>query len=139
MKHKKQILEYSITTGVCLILVFVVALIQNIFAQTELFRIFMILCDGFFIVGLLTVCLGLLFFVNNNGAFDMLVYGVGRFFSMFKKKPNDVKYQTFYDYSVAKAERPKADFIYLLIIGAAFIVISLIFLALWSANSVGVY
>lgn len=136
---KKQILEYSITSGVCLVLAFVICLIRGIFQQTELFRVFMIICDGFFIVGLLTLCMGLLFFVNNNGAFDMLIYGVGRFFSLFKKNHKEVKYATYYDYHLARMERPKADFVYFLVIGGAMIVISLIFLALWSANSQGVY
>ena len=54
-----------------------------------------------------------------------------RFFSMFKKNPREVKYETLYDYKVAKAEKPKAHFLYLIIVGGAFILISIIFLILW--------
>ena len=132
---KKTILEYSITTGICLILAFLICVISGIFSYTEEFRIYGILCDGFFISGIFAFAIGALIFVHNHGVFDMLIYGLQRFFSLFKKKPREQKYETFYDYSVAKAERPKADFAYLLIIGGTFIIISLIFLYTWAVKS----
>ena len=114
---KKTILEYAIATGVCALLAFIIATIGGIFTYQEKFRIYGLLCDGFFISGILFVCLGLLFFVYNNGFFDIIAYGFMRFFSLFKKDPRAVKYETFYDYHVAKAEKPKADFLYLIIVG----------------------
>lgn len=128
---KKTILEYSISTGICALLAFLIMVIGGIFVYEEQFRIYALICDGCFISGIIFVCLGLLFFVYNNGFFDILAYGFMRFFAMFKKNPREVKYETFYDYRVAKAERPKADFMYLIIVGVVFIAVSIIFLILW--------
>lgn len=132
---KRTILEYSITTGVCLVLAFIICAISGIFSAEGLFRVYEYLCDGFFISGVLALSMGVLAFVHNNGVFDMLIYGFKRFFSLFKKNPKEQKYATFYDYSVAKAERPKADYAFLLIVGGAFILISLVFLYLWAKES----
>lgn len=87
--------------------------------------------DSFFAVGVICAGFGLLVFASNGGAFDIIVYGVARFFSLFKKKPNDVKYVTYYDYHIAKAERKKTEFLFLIIVGLVFIGISMIFLAQW--------
>ena len=133
---KRTILEYSITTGICLILAFLICVLGGIFSYNESFRIYGLLCDGFFISGVVCLSVGVLVFVHNNGVFDMLIYGIQRFFSLFKKKPREQKYETFYDYHVARAERPKSPFAFLLIIGGTFILISLIFLLLW-ANASG--
>ena len=132
---KKTILEYSITIGICLILAFLICVISGLFTYEEPFRIYGILCDGFFISGIFAFSVGILVFVHNHGVFDMLIYGLQRFFALFKKKPNEHKYETFYDYSVAKAERPKSDYGFLLIIGGVFILISLIFLYIWAKTS----
>lgn len=132
---KKTILEYSITTGICLILAFLICALSGIFTYTEEFRIYGILCDGFFISGVIILSVGVLVFVHNNGVFDMLIYGIQRFFSLFKKDSKKVKYETFYDYSVAKAERPKAAFAFLLIVGGTAVIISFIFLLLWAKAS----
>ena len=87
--------------------------------------------DSFFAVGVITAMIGLLIFVSNGGVFDMLIYGVYRFITLFKKDHMKVKYQTFYDYRVAKAERKKSSFLFLVIVGALFVGISMIFLVLW--------
>ena len=128
---KKTILEYTISTGICALLAFLIMVIGGIFATQEQFRIYALICDGCFISGIIFVCLGLLFFIYNSGFFDIISYGFMRFFSMFKKNPREVKYETLYDYKVAKAEKPKAHFLYLIIVGGAFILISIIFLILW--------
>lgn len=133
---KKTILEYSITTGICLLMAFLICIAAGIFSHNETFRIYGALCDGFFLSGIFAFSIGALVFVHNHGVFDILVYGIARFFSLFKKDPKKVKYETFYDYSVAKAEKPKSDFAFLLIVGGVFILISLVFLLLW-ANASG--
>ena len=133
---KKQILEYSIAAGVCLILGFIICLLEGIFSFTEAFRVYATLCDAFFIPGIFCLGLGIILFVANNGVFEMLAYGVMRFISLFKRNPRNNKYETFYDYHVAMAEKPKADFVFLLIVGGGFILISLLFLLIW-ANASG--
>lgn len=128
---KKQILEYVITISVCLIVGFLICVFEGIFSYKEEFRILGILCDACFIPGVFTFGIGVLIFVANNGVFDMLVYGVTRFFSLFRKDPRKNKYETFYDYHVAQAEKPKMDFAFLFIVGGGLLILSVVFLLIW--------
>ena len=129
---KERILRYSITTAACLVVAFIICALGGIFSMHEDFRIYGLLCDAFFIVGVFVAAVGLLIFASNQGVFEMLVYGVMRFFSLFKKKPKEVKYETFYDYHVARAERNKFPYTFLIIVGLGFIIVALIFLLIWS-------
>lgn len=97
--------------------------LKDIFGQTEPTMIFKILCDGFFVVGMLLVCIGLLIFTSNEGTFDGLVYSVKSFVDLFRK-PEMKKYKSYYDYQAAKREK-KTPFGFLLICGLFFIVVSL--------------
>ena len=128
---KKKVLEYGITTFVCSMIVLVFLLVKGTFFLTETKTILHHLVDGFFISGILCTCLGAFTFVSNEGAFDFIIYGLKRFFSLFRRKPGQMKYNTYYDYQIAKAEKPKAEFLFLLIVGFAFIGISLILLYYW--------
>ena len=128
---KKKILQYSITFGVCAIISFIVLVIRGVFSTRDTKELMRYFTDTFFAVGVLCACFGLLIMVSNGGAFEMLVYGVSRFFSLFKKNPNKVKYVTFYDYHVARAEKEKPQFLYFIIVGAIYVGISLIFLYQW--------
>ena len=101
----------------------------------EEFRVYGLLCDAFFIPGILCAAFGGLVFIHNLGFFDIIFYGIMRFISLFKRNPRDVKYETFYDYHVARAEKPRADFIYFLLVGFVFVGISIIFLFVWNNAS----
>jgi len=127
---KKRILEYSITSGACLLLAFIIATLFGIFQYKEDFRIYGAWCDGFFISGFFCLAVGLLLFVHNCGFFDIIVFGIVSFFKMLFRKKN--KYDSYYDYSVARAERPKAEFLYFIVVGVVFILIALIFLYFWA-------
>lgn len=95
---------------------------KDILAQTELVRIFHILCDAFFAVGTLITCIGLLVFSSNEGTFDMIVYGVSSFFDLFRTVSKK-KYETFYDYRESRADK-KISFGFLLICGLFFLAVS---------------
>lgn len=81
-----------------------------------------ILCDAFFVVGVVLTAVGLLVFTTNEGAFDMIVYGMRSFIDLFKKT-NTRKYETYYDYRVARSEK-KLKFGFLLICGLVFLAAS---------------
>ena len=100
----KGLLKYLITLVVGAGMVVMIADSKDIWNSASLENTYHILCDAFFAVGAITTCLGLLFFVTNNGVFDGIVYSVKSFFSMFKR---DMKreYATFYDYKESLAER----------------------------------
>ena len=102
---------------------------KDIFAQTQAVDVYHILCDAFFAVGVVILCIGLLIFSSNEGTFDIIVYGVSSFVGMFKK--NHVrKYDTFYDYRAERADK-KIKFGFLLICGLIFIAVSLVMLSLY--------
>jgi hypothetical protein len=124
-----NIKKYLITLGVGLIMSFAFALIKGLQNQTEIVKVMHILCDSFFITGVLLTGSGLLVVLSNLGAFEMLVYGMTSFIDYFRKKP-ERKYETFYDYHVSR-EKNKASFAFLLNIGIVFIGISLIFLGIY--------
>jgi len=130
MKEKKGFVRYAITTSVGFLITFLVLLAKDVFSLNVDKDIFHALTDAFFVAGILITGYGLLIISNNEGTFDMIAYGVTRFFDLFRRDIMKVKHKNFYEYHKAKREK-KQSFGYLLIVGIAFIVISLIFLWLY--------
>lgn len=124
----KKIRKYLITILVGLIISFSIMIAKDIFSSPNEKTVFHILCDSFFVSGVLIAGYGLLVVASNGGTFDMFIYGVSKFFNMFRKDMNKEKHKSFYEYRLAKAEKPKNEFWYLVIIGMIFILISLLFL-----------
>ena len=125
----KTLKKYLITLGVQSLAVLIILLCKDVFIQTDPEKIFHILCDAFFAIGVVATGFGLLIFSTNEGVFDGLVYGVGTFIEMFKKVPNR-KYQTLFDYKMAHADK-KLGFGFLLICGLAFLAISMVMYLLY--------
>ena len=92
--------------------------------------IYHILTDAFFTPGVILLCFGLLIVATDGGAFDMLRYGTMRFFSLFRRDPQDVKFKTYFEY-VSDKHKEHHNFWYLVGVGVFYIVISLIFTYLW--------
>lgn len=141
---KTSILEYSITFGACLLLCFVYCWIAGIFNSYEVVlsktgwhinneaaKNFFILTNSFFTIGVFCTCVGLFILAANGGAFDMLIYGMGRFFSLFKKDPTKVRFKTFYDYRMYRSEEPKKSCGFFIVVGAFYILVSLLFLYIY--------
>lgn len=124
----KKIRKYLITITIGLVISFLIMLLKNIFNQDNVKDVMHILCDSFFASGVFIAGYGLLVVASNGGTFDMFVYGISKFVNMFRKNMNKEKHKTYYEYKQAKAEKPKNEFWYLVLIGVGFILISLIFL-----------
>ena len=90
-------------------------------------EIFKILCDCFTVPGLVLVFVGLLVVCSNGGTFDMLGFGVKKFFGLFKKESDK---QTFYEYRQNKLAN-RRSFWYLLVVGGVFVAAAVIFLILY--------
>jgi hypothetical protein len=99
---------------------------KDIFGQTELSAIFHILCDGFFVVGVLLTCIGLLIFTSNEGVFDGIAYSVRAFVDMFRKTGMK-KYDSYYDYKAAKEDKD-APFAFLIFCGLFYMAVSMVML-----------
>ena len=126
----KRFRKYFITLTVGLLAVAGLAWAKDVFAQTEPGKVYHILCDVFFAVGTVMCCAGLLIFSSNEGTFGIFSYGISSFMDLFRPKSKK-KYDTFYDYQAAHAEK-KIPFGFLLICGLLFIAVSLVFLPLSS-------
>ncbi|MDD4212509.1 MAG: DUF3899 domain-containing protein [Bacilli bacterium] len=126
----KKTIRYLITSGVGCLIVLAIVLSKNIFGLDDAVEVYKVLTDAFFVAGVLITGFGLLVLASNGGTFDMLVYGVGRFFDLFRRDMMKVKHKTFYDYRVAKQDR-KLGFGYLVIVGLAFLALSFLFLWLY--------
>ena len=97
---------------------------KDIFSQVEAVKVFHILCDGFFAVGVVITAIGLLIFTSNEGTFDAIVYGVGSFIDMFRRTSKR-KYETLYDYRAARSDK-KVKFGFLLICGLFYILLAMV-------------
>ena len=125
----KAINKYLITLGIGFALALYIAYSKDVFAQTELSKIFHILTDSFTLPAVLFTGIGALAFVSNEGGFDALSYGLTSFFDLFRKEKRN-KYKTFYDYKVEKAQKTiSVNFI--LICGIIFMAIMLIMYLLY--------
>ncbi len=126
----KRLIKYLVTlliggAGVLLILFY-----KDLFSATEPVLIYHILCDAFFVVGVVMTGFGLLVFCSNEGTFDGVTYAVSSFINMFKKNPKK-QYDSYYDYKESKGER-KVSFGYIVICGLIFLAVSGIMYYLYS-------
>ena len=126
----KALRKYLITLLIGGLMVALIAGSKDILEQTVPMQIYHILCDSFFVVGVVITSAGLLVFSSNEGTFDILVYGLDSFVDIFRKKSTK-KYATFYDYRESRADK-KLQFGFMLICGLIFITISLAFYMLYS-------
>ena len=120
----KSLKKSLITMLIGLAFVAMILYSKDIFHQTEAVAVYHILCDAFFAVGIVILCIGLLIFSCNEGTFDILVYGVSTFFGMFRRN-YERKYDTFYDYRVSREDK-KIQFGYLLICGLILLGVSMV-------------
>ena len=117
------------TVAVEIMAVLIIVFSKDLFKQTEMVKVFHILCDAFFVTGFVTFGIGLLIFSTNEGVFDGIGYAVGSFVNMFKKDPAK-KYGSLYDYRESRG-RKNVEFGFVVICGLAFLVISMIMYLLY--------
>ena len=139
--RERRWLRYVITASVFAVMTLLIAWVRGAFTVvdsqtlidygvTELQYRMQQWSDSFSIVGILGICFGLLVMVSNGGAFDMLAYGMRRFFALFRKDPLDRKYGGYYEYTQAKRAK-KRSFWYLVIVGGGYLLVGVIFLILY--------
>ena len=125
--------EYAITTAVALVVGVLIALSRGIFQEDELDMIITIISDAFFIPGVLLVCVGLIVYASNEGLFLSISYGfkaIGRTITAKKdEKLMDEKYHEYYARQMEKKTKCK----HFLLVGLAFVVISLLFVVVYFA------
>lgn len=123
LDKKKLIILY----GISIVLVGVCLFIFNILTAYNLQLVFTSLCNSFFAVGGIMLCLGLLIWCGNKGVFIGLTYGFKRIFEKRRSEKYFQNRQSYGDYRAQKLEKQK-DFWPFIIVGVSFIIISIIFL-----------
>lgn len=129
----KKALPYLVTaaTGAVIAILIMFARYQ-IHAAPDAMTAMQALADSFLVSGVCIAGVGLLIFASNGGVFDMLAYAVRWFFVRFKKDINARKYKDYYEYRQAKRQQ-KRSFAFMLIVGFAYLALSVIFLIVWGA------
>lgn len=128
-RTKSKLLTYGITGGACLLLA-VSYLIGANFLELEGPDRLRILCDAFTIPGLLCLFSGVLIWLAQEGSFDGIGYVVSyAFHALLPGSLN--KRESYKDYLERKKEKKPISFGFLLITGAVFTGIALVFLMLF--------
>ena len=126
----KNWLKYVITAAIGFAMAALIIFTGGVFNQPTKADTIELLVNGFFVPGVIILGFGLLVVASNGGTFDMLVFGTKKFFDLFRKPHNRRITDTFYDYRKAKQEH-KGEFLYMILVGLGFIIVSLILLIFW--------
>lgn len=124
-------LKYLITFGVLAVFTVLVGWVQGGFVEKNVNLLLAHWGDAFGIPGALAICFGLLIVATNGGTFDMLAYGMRRFFGLFRKNPIDRKYDNFYEYRKSRREKNRS-FWYLIIVGGVYLLIGVTLMVIYS-------
>ena len=124
-------MQYGICGAVGALIAIWVMNVEGIFVDTGVPDIpFMILCDAFFVAGILLALFGALVWISTTGFFDTFGYALRTaahlLFPFFRY---DTK--TFYDYKTEKEEKRTQAKGFLVIVGLFYLILSFIFLILW--------
>ena len=84
------------------------------------------LADAFTIPSVIMLMVGVLVWVAGKGTFDMLTYGISRAATSLIPGFKGTN-EKFYDYKMRKAEKPKMDFVFLLISGGVYFIPAIVF------------
>lgn len=128
----RKLKSYLITFVVCSAFTVAILWAYGAFEQTDKVELVKNLSDAFIVPGIMTLGLGGLIFCTNGGVFDMLAFGVIKLFDVLKKDLKKVKYHDFYEYRQSKEGRNR-EYAHLLIIGALFVIIGIIFIFVYDS------
>ena len=120
--------------GLCALFVAVMAfayLQPRNFAGAEIKEQYRLLCDALTVPGVLLLCAGMLVWVSNLGALDGLSYGLRLAFRALIPGKRLQKEENYHDYVAARQAKRARGYGFLLISGAATVVLSLFLLGLY--------
>lgn len=125
-KVKKYWLRYTIALAVGVILCLTYLYTHEFTAAESLQDRYRLLCDAFAIPGALLFLSGVLMFCTGQGAFDGITYSMGLFLRAIipTAKLNREKY---HEYVERKNEKRVRGYSFLLVCGAVFLIVALVF------------
>ncbi len=133
MRLSRQQRRYLIASLAGIAMVVAVLLTRKTFGKLDGQAILQDLSDAFFVPGVLIISMGGLMFVAENGVFDMLNFSIRKVITLVRgQKYREEQPKTYYDYVQAQDAKPRTGFGYLLKVGAAFLVLAVIFTLLYA-------
>lgn len=128
---KKKLLQYGICSIIGNAIAFWVMDTEGLFITNKPVEISAILCDAFFVPGILLVMVGTLFWISTTGLFDAISYafrvaGHSLFPFLFKSDS-----MSFYDYKTEKDGKRVKTPLFIFIVGAVFLIASGVALIIW--------
>ncbi len=124
-KRNRRPLIYAAASAVAVLLV---ASLMGVFKAPSTQELLRILCDAFFVVGVLLGGVGLLSWIGSNGFFDIFSYAVKVVVIKFRPK---AKLESYYDYKQNKDEERKPWLKGLLFCGGICIILACLVLVLY--------
>lgn len=125
-KHSKLI-KYTIASALGAMVAFLIMWWQGIFVSPDTQTVFQRISDGFFVIGVLYVGFGLMFWIASEGILDIVGYGFKSLVYLFTPRRLNRDSGGYYEYKQKKYEerKKKGVPIHILWIGIAFILIAL--------------
>ena len=128
---KRRWLPYVITVGVLAALTLLCAWPFNGYTASDVKDLVGDWSSAFSVPGIVCMGVGLLIWCGNEGAFDMLSYGVQSLFRLFRKDVRDRKYGGYYEYQQARKNKKK-PFLYMVIVGGAYTLVGVVLIIIYT-------
>lgn len=127
---KSKIIRYAITVLIGVVMAVCVSFIKSLYWLNDTVEIVKVLSDCFSLPGLVLVLFALLVVCSNGGTFDMLTFGVKKVVLLLKRNLSERDRESFYEYRKRRQEN-KRSFAYIMIVGAVYLAIGIIFIAIY--------
>lgn len=133
MKEKiiKNARKYLICFGIMAVITVIIMVSFGFFEEKSLSVKYTILSDAFSVPGMVMLLVGALIWISTTGFFDALAYGVGIIFKGFTLFKKGERFERYYEYKVRKAEKRTKGYGFILISGAIYLLIGVIFILLF--------
>ena len=122
----KAWVKYAITAGCCLLVAavyFFAKIPMSSLAEASAMEVSRVLCDAFFLPGVLTLMSGLLMWVASEGALDGIGY-LGSFLVKTLIPGKRTETERYGDYVQRKRENRKKGYGFLCVVGLAYVVLA---------------
>lgn len=128
---KTKIMCYVSAIAVSALLVYSYISSRDIGSLTQVDQ-YHVLCDAFFLPGLIMVFLGLLMVMNNLGALDTMAFGLSYVLHMLAPVAFD-KMDSYLNFIEKRRANRNGGYGFLLVVGCVLIAVSVVFLVLYNS------
>lgn len=132
-RKNRSLIRYLATFIIGALIALVVVSARGIFQETDVARIYRLLCDGCFLSAALLIGIGLMTLVSGEGLFDIMGFAMVCLVSVVRIKDSDEKRRTFLDYKKARSERRHGTMWYLVFVGLLYLAAAFAFDMLFNA------